>query len=100
MYRKQKKSEDIFTSEITDTISNNENILFFENKEAFFGEIHVHTSYSLDAYLGGTRLKPTDAYKFAKGETVEVNGKEITTSKSLNWYTVLDKFCANCIMIS
>jgi len=27
-------------------------------KEAYFGETHLHTAYSLDAYLGGTRLTP------------------------------------------
>ena len=39
-------------------------------KDAFFGETHVHTSYSLDAYIAGARLTPDDAYRFAKGETV------------------------------
>ncbi|WP_066224036.1 DUF3604 domain-containing protein [Formosa haliotis] len=65
-------------------------IPFFKNKEAFFGELHVHTSYSLDAYLGGTRLKPSDAYRFAKGETVEVNGKNVTISKPLDFCAVTD----------
>ena len=27
-------------------------------KEAYFGEQHIHTAYSLDAYIGGTRLTP------------------------------------------
>ena len=39
-------------------------------KEAYFGEQHVHTSYSLDAYIGGARLTPSDAYRFAKGEHI------------------------------
>ena len=44
-------------------------------KEAYFGEQHVHTAYSLDAYIGGARLTPDGAYRFAKGEEVEVGGR-------------------------
>ena len=43
-------------------------------RNAYFGETHVHTSYSLDAYIGGARLTPSDAYRFAKGETVIMEG--------------------------
>ena len=32
-------------------------------KNAYFGETHVHTAYSLDAYIGGARLMPDDAYR-------------------------------------
>ena len=59
-------------------------------KEAYFGEQHLHTSYSLDAYLGGTRLRPADAYRFAKGEQVEVNGQNYRISKPLDWAAVTD----------
>ncbi len=59
-------------------------------KEAYFGETHLHTAYSLDAYLGGTRLLSTDAYRFAKGEEVEVNGEKITISKPLDFCAVTD----------
>ncbi|MCX7174661.1 MAG: DUF3604 domain-containing protein [Proteobacteria bacterium] len=59
-------------------------------KNAYFGEQHVHTSYSLDAYLWGTRLKPTDAYRFAKGQPVEVNGQTYRISKPLDWAAVTD----------
>jgi len=59
-------------------------------KDAYFGETHLHTAYSLDAYLGGTRLLPTDAYRFAKGEEVEVNGEKITISKPLDFCAVTD----------
>ena len=33
-------------------------------KEAYFGEQHIHTAYSLDAFIGGTRITPFDAYRF------------------------------------
>lgn len=36
----------------------------------FFGDTHVHTSYSTDAGMIGNRLGPDEALRFAKGETV------------------------------
>ncbi|WP_396627033.1 DUF3604 domain-containing protein [Luteitalea sp.] len=59
-------------------------------KEAYFGEQHLHTAYSLDAYLGGTRLTPSDAYRFAKGEEVEVNGSKVKLHAPLDWAAVTD----------
>ncbi|MFZ1295330.1 MAG: DUF3604 domain-containing protein, partial [Pseudomonadales bacterium] len=44
-------------------------------RNAYFGETHLHTAYSLDAYIGGARLTPADAYRFAKGEAVEALGQ-------------------------
>ncbi|MDO6761300.1 DUF3604 domain-containing protein [Tamlana sp. 2_MG-2023] len=87
----KKHVRDSETTEKKEIVSaSGDTIPFFKNKEAFFGETHVHTSYSLDAYLGGTRLKPTDAYRFAKGETVDVNGNKITISKPLDFCAVTD----------
>jgi hypothetical protein len=41
-------------------------------RDAFFGETHVHTSYSLDAWSFGNRITdPGDAYKYFKGETIK-----------------------------
>ncbi|MBW4935958.1 DUF3604 domain-containing protein [Marinobacter sp. F4206] len=36
----------------------------------FFGDTHLHTSYSTDAGMVGNRLGPNDALRFAKGEQV------------------------------
>lgn len=39
-------------------------------KNAYFGDLHVHTQNSFDAYIFATRRTPDDAYRFAKGETI------------------------------
>ncbi len=39
-------------------------------KNAYFGDLHVHTRNSFDAYIFATRRTPDDAYRFAKGETI------------------------------
>ncbi len=59
-------------------------------RDVYFGETHMHTSYSLDAYLGGTRLTPSDAYRFAKGEEVEVNGAPFQRKRPLDFTAVTD----------
>ncbi|MDB4991226.1 MAG: hypothetical protein JWN04_6404 [Myxococcaceae bacterium] len=45
---------------------------FLPERQAFFGDLHVHTALSLDANLQGTRLHPVDAYRFARGERVDL----------------------------
>jgi len=41
----------------------------FPNR-VFFGDTHLHTSYSTDAGMVGCTLGPEDAFRFARGETV------------------------------
>jgi len=43
---------------------------FVATKQPFFGETHLHTSYSFDAVTIDTRNTPVDAYRYAKGERV------------------------------
>ncbi len=39
-------------------------------RQVFWGDMHVHTAMSMDAYMFGTRLLPEDAYRFARGDKV------------------------------
>ena len=41
-------------------------------RNAYFGDTHVHTAASLDANMQGTRLRPSDAYRFARGEELGI----------------------------
>jgi hypothetical protein len=59
-------------------------------RDAYFGETHMHTAYSLDAYIGGTRLTPADAYRFAKGEPVTVDGQPHARHRPLDFVAVSD----------
>lgn len=44
------------------------------DKNAYFGDLHIHTGNSFDAFIFGTRTTPDDAYRFAKGEKIAHNG--------------------------
>jgi hypothetical protein len=41
-------------------------------RRAFFGELHLHTTMSFDAWVSGTKVTPDMAYRFARGETVMI----------------------------
>lgn len=45
---------------------------FSPERNPYFGDLHVHTSLSLDANLQGNRLSVADAYRFARGEEVGI----------------------------
>ncbi len=40
------------------------------HRMALFGDLHVHTAFSFDAYAYGVQTTPDDAYRYAKGESI------------------------------
>ena len=63
-----------------------------ETRNAYFGELHIHSSWSIDAYVFGTKqLDPEDATKYAMGESVtHPGGFEVKLPKPLNFTVVMD----------
>jgi hypothetical protein len=58
-------------------------------KNVYFGEQHLHTVNSPDAFAFGTRNGPDDAYRFCKGEAI----KKSTTDEMIQKKTPYD-WCA------
>ena len=61
-------------------------------RNAYFGDLHIHTRNSFDAYIFNVRRTADDAYRFAKGETVKhPSGFDMTIAGGpLDFYAVTD----------
>ena len=62
------------------------------DRNAYFGETHLHTSWSVDAWVMGNRITgPADAYKYAQGETIKhPMGFDIKIDTPLDFMGVTD----------
>ena len=61
-------------------------------RQVFFGEQHLHTMNSVDAFAMGTRNTVDDAYKFAKGLAVKkiITGEMLQKKTPYDWCAVTD----------
>lgn len=61
-------------------------------RNVYFGEQHIHTVNSPDAFAFGTRNTPDDAYRYAKGEPVKniLTGETWQKSTPYDWIAVTD----------
>jgi hypothetical protein len=56
-----------------------------------FGDTHLHTGFSMDAGIWGARLRPRDAYQFARGEQVTASsGQPLKLGRPLDFLVVTD----------
>jgi len=61
------------------------------DRKAYFGDLHLHTSYSFDAYvMFASRVTPEQAYRFAKGEPIQFQDKTVKRAEPLDFLAVTD----------
>ena len=61
------------------------------DRNPYYGDLHVHTKYSFDAYVFGVTASPDDAYRYAKGAAVKHPlGYEMKLREPLDFYAVTD----------
>ena len=61
-------------------------------RNTYFGETHIHTAWSFDAFVfGNMRTGPEDAYKFAMGQPIDhPAGYKIKITRPLDFMAVTD----------
>ena len=83
---KKENEKEVVAENKTEEISEN------PLKDAYFGNFHVHTSWSFDGYTNGSVTGPDDAYRWAKGQSIPGggDGTPLQINKPLDWYVVSD----------
>jgi len=57
----------------------------------YFGDTHLHTSFSMDAGAFGARIGPREAYRFARGEELTASsGQRVRLARPLDFLVVTD----------
>ena len=68
----------------------NEKIPLNPEREVYFGNLHVHTGWSFDAFINGAFTDPDSAYRWARGELIPNPGEgaSLQIKSPLDWYIV------------
>lgn len=76
---------------ITTTTHQGQTSGYSESKNAYFGDTHIHTSWSFDAFISSVRTTPDDAYNYGKGSAIaHVSGTPIQLERPLDFMAVSD----------
>src|SRR5262245_7696256 len=59
-------------------------------RNAYFGDLHLHTGLSFDAYILRTNTRPSDSYAYAKGKPVDYMGRTVQRKSALDFLAVTD----------
>ncbi len=60
-------------------------------QRVLFGDTHVHTAISNDAFGAGNRLGPEEAYRFARGEEIVTShGERVRLNQPLDFLVIAD----------
>jgi hypothetical protein len=59
-------------------------------RNAYFGDLHLHTGLSFDAYILRTNTRPNDSYAYAKGQPVNYLGNTEQRKTPLDFLAVTD----------
>ena len=54
-----------------------------DQRRAYFGDLHLHTTMSLDAWTFGSKVTPDQAYRFARGEEIMVPATQMSAEHGI-----------------
>ena len=80
------------TSRAQQSAGEEEQIAVNPARDVYFGNLHVHTRWSFDAFVNGAASGPDEAYRWAKGEQIPGGGDGtlLKIKVPLDWYVVSD----------